>query len=69
MRTKSRLGIAGLVLLGSLAATASAGARGRYYPAPPVVYGEPGYYPPPVVYGPGVGVVLPGINPYPNVKP
>lgn len=35
---------------------------GGYYRAPPVVYGYPGYYPPPVVYGPGVGVVLPGIG-------
>ncbi len=35
---------------------------GGYYPAPPVVYGYPGYYPPPVVYGPGVGIVLPGIG-------
>ncbi len=34
-----------------------------YYRAPPVVYGTPyqyGYYPPPVVYGPGVS--MPGIT-------
>ncbi len=37
-------------------------AGGGYYPAPPVVYGYPGYYPPPVVYGPGVGIALPGIG-------
>ena len=38
--------------------------NGGYYRAPPVVYGgyAPGYYPPPVVYGPGIGVSLPGIN-------
>jgi len=35
---------------------------GGYYPAPPVVYGTPYDYPPPVVYGPGIGVYLPGIN-------
>jgi hypothetical protein len=34
---------------------------GGYNPAPPVVYGAPAYYPPPVVYGPAVGIVLPGI--------
>jgi hypothetical protein len=34
---------------------------GGYYAAPPVVYGSPGYYPP-VVYGPGVGVSLPGVS-------
>ncbi len=37
-------------------------AGGGYYPAPPVVYGYPGYYPPPVVYGPGVEIILPGIG-------
>jgi hypothetical protein len=38
--------------------------NGGYYAAPPVVYGgyAPGYYPPPVVYGPGIGIGLPGIN-------
>ena len=34
--------------------------------APPIVYGDPGYYrpyyAPPVVYGPGIGIVLPGIG-------
>ena len=41
------------------------GYGGGYYNAPPVVYGSPcgwGGCPPPVVYGPGVGIVLPGIN-------
>ena len=41
-----------------------------YYAAPPVVYGSPygysyygqPYYPPPVVYAPGIGIGLPGIN-------
>jgi len=36
------------------------GWSGGYYPAPPVVYGNPysyGYYPPP-----GVGISLPGVN-------
>jgi hypothetical protein len=37
-------------------------AGGGYYPAPPIVYGYPGYYPPPVVFGPGVGIFLPGIG-------
>jgi hypothetical protein len=36
--------------------------NGRYYHAPPVVYGQPNYYPPPVVYGPTVGVYLPGLS-------
>lgn len=39
---------------------------GGYYAGPPVVYGggyyAPGYYPPPVVYGPSVGVTLPGVS-------
>jgi hypothetical protein len=35
---------------------------GGYYPAPPVIYGRPAYYPPPVVYGPAVGIILPGIG-------
>ena len=30
--------------------------------APAVVYGRPENYPPPVVYGPAVGIVLPGIS-------
>lgn len=42
--------------------------HGGYYRAPPpVVYAGPprtpyGYYPPPVVYGPAVGINLPGIS-------
>ena len=41
------------------------GYGGGYYVAPPVIYGgdyapgyayEPDYYPPPVVYGPGIGI-------------
>jgi hypothetical protein len=35
---------------------------GGYDHAPPVIYGQPAYYPPPVVYGPAVAVVLPGIS-------
>ena len=51
------------------------GGGGGYYVAPPVVYGSPyggSYYgspyyapydyPPPVIYGPGIGVALPGIG-------
>jgi hypothetical protein len=41
------------------------GWSGGYYRSPPVVYGSPyryGYYPPPVVYGPGIGVNLPGVS-------
>ena len=42
----------------------------NYYVAPPVIYGTPyyapqyapSYYPPPVVYGPGIGINLPGVN-------
>ena len=42
------------------------GWSGGYYPAPTVVYGSP-YgspygYPPPVVYGPGIGINLPGVS-------
>jgi len=40
------------------------GYSGGYYGAPPVIYGSPCGYggcPPPVVYGPGVGIVLPNI--------
>jgi hypothetical protein len=38
-----------------------------HYRAPPVVYGGYyrggyGYYPPPVVYGPNIGVSVPGIS-------
>lgn len=45
--------------------------NGGYYRAPPVVYGSPYggayygspyYYPRPVVYGPGIGINLPGIG-------
>ena len=45
--------------------------NGGYYRAPPVVYGSPyygngyygsPYYPPPVVYGPGIGINLGGIG-------
>ena len=45
---------------------------GYYHHAPPVVYGFPAiyggsyygspYYAPPVVYGPGVGIGLPGVS-------
>jgi len=46
------------------------GRGGGYYSAPPVVYGSPydgsyygsPYYPPPVVYGPGIGIGLPGVS-------
>ena len=38
------------------------GRGGGYYGAPSVVYGNTGYYPPPMVYGPGVGIVLPGAS-------
>jgi len=41
------------------------GGGGGYY-APPVVYGSPYYAPyyapPPVIYGPSVGVYLPGVT-------
>jgi hypothetical protein len=41
-----------------------------YYNAPPVVYGSPynngyygsPYYAPPVVYGPSIGISVPGVN-------
>jgi hypothetical protein len=44
--------------------------NGPYYNAPPVVYGSPyrngyygsPYYAPPVVYGPSIGISLPGVN-------
>jgi hypothetical protein len=49
--------------------------NGGYYNAPPVVYGSPypygygysgyygtPYYYPPVVYGPGIGINLPGVS-------
>jgi hypothetical protein len=39
---------------------------GGYYSRPPVVYGSPyyerPYYPPPVVYGPGIGIYVPGVS-------
>jgi hypothetical protein len=41
------------------------GWSGGYYNSPPVVYGSPyayGYYPPPVYYGPTVGLNLPGVS-------
>jgi hypothetical protein len=41
------------------------GWSGGYYHSPPVVYGSPytyGYYPPPVYYGPTVGLNLPGVS-------
>ena len=42
------------------------GWNGGYYRAPPVIYGSPyayqPYYPPPVVYGPSVGIYLPGVS-------
>jgi|ERR1051326_1802652 hypothetical protein len=48
------------------------GWNGGYYAAPEVVYGSSygygygyygaPYYAPPVVYGPGVGISLPGVN-------
>jgi hypothetical protein len=41
------------------------GWSGGYYGAPPVVYGSPygyGYYPPAAVYGPSVGINLPGVS-------
>jgi hypothetical protein len=36
------------------------GGGGGYYPAPPVVYATP-YYPPPVVYGPAIGIYVPSV--------
>lgn len=43
------------------------GWNGGYYRAPPLVYGSPYYgspyyYPPPVVYGRGIGISLPGVD-------
>ncbi len=46
------------------------GGGGGYYAPPPVVYGSPyggdyygdPYYAPPVIYGPGIGIALPGIG-------
>ena len=41
------------------------GWSGGYWGAPPIVYGSPysyGYYPPPVAYGPSVGINLPGVS-------
>ena len=37
------------------------GWTGGYYAAPPVVYGAPAYSPP-VVYGPSVGISVPGVS-------
>jgi hypothetical protein len=70
--------VAAVLALGVSAGTANArwdhrddhrddhrGWTGGYYNAPPVVYGSPyayGYYPPPVAYGPGIGINLPGVN-------
>ena len=41
--------------------------NGGYYRAPPVVYGgyyggNYGYVPPPIVYGPSMGIFMPGLN-------
>ncbi len=36
--------------------------RPGYYAPPPVAYEGPSYPAPPVVYGPGFGVALPGVN-------
>ncbi|HLY55346.1 MAG TPA: hypothetical protein VKS60_07305 [Stellaceae bacterium] len=42
------------------------GWNGGVYVAPPVVYGSPYYSPyynpPPVVYGPDIGIVVPGVS-------
>jgi len=67
--------IATIFAIGAFAGSASAewrggdhrggdhrGYSGGYYPAPPVAYYGTPYYAPPVVYGPGIGVSLPGIN-------
>lgn len=39
---------------------------GGYYPPPPVFYGSPyydrPYYAPPAVYGPGIGIYVPGVS-------
>jgi len=69
------LALSAVLVLGSFATSASADDRGHdrghdrgygwsggYYAAPPVVYDAPGYYPPPVVYGPGIGINLPGVS-------
>ena len=41
--------------------------NGNHYRAPLVVYGgyygdRYGYYPPPIIYGPGFGIYTPGLN-------
>jgi hypothetical protein len=68
--------VAAVLALGVSAGTANArwdhrddhdhrGWSGGYWHSPPVVYGAPGYYgyaPPPVVYGPGIGVTMPGVS-------
>ncbi len=35
---------------------------GGYYRGPPVVFGGPGYFPPPVVYRPFIGILTPGLG-------
>lgn len=79
VRLAAGITISALLALGTFAAPASAdwnrdhhNWNGRYYRAPPVVYGSrygegyygSPYYAPPVVYGPAVGISLPfvGIN-------
>jgi hypothetical protein len=70
------IAVAAVLALGAFAPAANAAwhddHRGHgYYGAPPVVYGSPyygngyyggGYYAPPVVYGPGIGIGLPGVS-------
>ena len=34
---------------------------GAYYATRLVIYGGPVYYTPPVIYGPAIGIVLPGV--------
>lgn len=62
---------AAAVAIGSIPGSASAEQRGRdhrdnhhrdwngrYYAAPPVVYGTPYYYAPPLFYGPGLNIYI-----------